>query len=314
MWKLVAQRALAMIPLLLLVAVLAFILFSFVPVDAASVILGQSGTVEDRDRLRAELGLDRPLVVQLGEWLVGIFRGDFGTSYVTRRPVIGDISAGLPITLTLVVGGLALAFVIGITVGVVAALRPGSVRDRVVTGGGSLFQATPEFWLALLLIWIIAVQLGWLPIGGYTEFARDPGEWLQRMILPWLAIALGPASQIARVTRSGMIDQLQSQYVRALTARGTPWRRIVFGYALKNALVPVVALVGLLLALALGSSFVIESIFSLPGLGSRLVDALTGGDTPMLLASVIVVAFFVILINLLVDVVIGLLNPKVRPR
>jgi peptide/nickel transport system permease protein len=314
MWKLVAQRSLAMVPLLLLVAVLVFVLFSFVPVDAASVILGQSGSIEDREQLREELGLDRPLIVQFGEWLAGIFRGDFGTSYITRRPVIGDIAAGLPITLSLVVGGLVLAFVLGIVVGVVSALRAGSLRDRLLTTGGSLFQATPEFWLALLLVWIVAVQAGLLPIGGYTEFGRDPGEWLRRMILPWFAVALGPASQIARVTRSGMIDQLESQYVRALTARGTPRRRVVFGYALKNALVPVVALAGLLLALALGSSFVIESIFSLPGLGSRLIDALTAGDTPMLMASVVVVAFFVILINLLVDIVIGLLNPKVRPR
>jgi peptide/nickel transport system permease protein len=314
MGKLVAQRALAMLPLLVLVAVLVFVLFSFVPVDAASVILGQSGSIEDRERLRAELGLDRPLIVQFGDWAAGLLTGDLGTSYVTRRPVVGDIAAGLPITLGLVVGGLALAFAIGITVGVLCALRPGSIGDRLLTSGGSVFQAMPEFWLALLLVWIVAVQLGWLPIGGYTEFTRNPAEWAEKMVLPWIAVALGPASQIARVTRTGMIDQLQSQYVRALTARGTPRRRIVFRYALKNALVPVVALVGLLLALALGSSFVIESIFSLPGLGSRLVDALTAGDTPMLMAAVIVVAIFVILINLLVDIVIGLLNPKVRPR
>jgi len=314
MGKLIAQRLLAMIPLLLVVAIVVFALFSFIPVDVASVILGQSGTLEDRERLNSELGLDRPAWERFFEWLAGAVRGDFGTSYITRRPVLDTVATGLPITLSLVVGGLAIAVVVGIAVGITAALRPGSWLDRIFTGGASIFQAIPEFWLGLLLVWLIAVQLGWLPAGGFVDFGRNPGGWLERMILPWLTIALGPASQIARITRTGMIDQLQSQYVRALIARGTPFPRVVFRYALKNALLPVVALAGLLLALLLGSSFVIEGIFALPGLGSEVIDALGDGDLPVLQASIVLVAFFVILSNLLVDVAIGLINPKVRPQ
>lgn len=314
MGRFVVLRLLTVVPLLILVAVVVFVLFSFVPVDAAAVVLGQSATTELRDRLAGELGLDDPLHVQFTRWFGGLLRGDFGVSYVTRRPVLPDILAGLPITLSLVAGGLVVAFAVGIPVGMVAARRPNSLTDRGVTGAASVFQAMPEFWLALLLVLVVAVQLGLVPVGGYVAMGDDPVQWLRRLVLPWLALGLGPASQIARQTRIGMIEQMQSDYVRALIARGTPWRRVVGRYALKNALIPVLTLGGLQVAIMLGSSFVIERIFALPGSGGKMIDALMRGDTPMLQASILVVAFFVILANLVIDLAYGLLDPKVRPQ
>lgn len=313
MGRYVLGRLLAMLPLLLAVSAVVFVLFAFVPVDPAAVLLGNAATVERRAAVAAELGLDQPLVVRYADWLAGAVQGEFGQSYISRREVLPDIQSRLPVTLSLVAGGLTVALVVGVPVGILAGLRHNSVADRTLTSGASIFQAMPEFWLALLLVLLVAVQFGVLPVGGYVPFANDPVEWARHLILPCLALGLGPASQIARQTRTEMIEQLQTDYVRALTARATPPWRIVWHYALKNALIPVVTLAGLHVAISFGGSFVIERIFSMPGAGSLMIDALNRSDMPVLQASIVIIAAFVIVANLGIDLIYGALNPKVRP-
>lgn len=314
MLKLVIRRLLAVVPMLLLVSIVVFFLFSLVPIDAAAVILGDAATAEQRAVLAQQLGLDRPLLERLGNWLSGAVVGDFGDSYLTRRPVAPELLDRMPATLSLAFGGLVVGLFIGIPVGVIAAQRPNSILDRGLTTVVSILLAMPGFWLALILVLVFAVQLRWFPVVGYTPFAQDPLEWARKLVLPWLAMGSGAAASIARQTRSAMLDTLESTYVRAAIARGASRGRAVYVYALKNALVPVLAVVGMQLAVMIGISFVLERIFSIPGAGTLMLDALLRGDIPMLQGAVVLIAAAIILINMLVDVGYGILNPKVRPQ
>lgn len=314
MWKLVIARLIAAVPVLFMVAVVTFALFRFMPVQAPAAILGDGATPEAVARLTREMGLDRPAPVLFFEWLGGALRGDFGQSYISGRGVTGEIALRLPITLALAVGGIMVAMLIGIPVGVAAALTRNSVLDRLLTSVVSVLLAVPGFWMGLLLVLFFAIRLRWLPAAGYTPPSASLSQWFVGFILPWLSLGLGLTASIARQARSAMIEQLGAPYVRALVARGAPRWRIIFLYCLKNALIPVLAIVGMLTAYVIGGSFVVEQVFAIPGLGSLILDAVNRGDVPILQAVILVVAFFVILINLLVDIGYGLLDPKVRPE
>ena len=314
MWKLTFARTVAAIPVIILVALVAFILFRFVPVQAPAAILGDGATPEAVARLTAEMGLDRPAPVLFFEWVGNALRGDFGRSYVTGLEVSNEIAHRMPITLTLALGGIFIAVILGVPTGVIAALNRNSFIDRALTGIVSVLLAMPGFWLALLLVLFFAVQMRWLPAAGYTPPSAGFWPWLRGFILPCLALGLGATANIARHTRSSMLAQLDSQYARALMARGCPRGRLVMRYCLKNAMMPVLAIIGMLTALMLSGSFVIEKVFSVPGLGSLILDSINRGDTPVLQAVVVVVAVFIIAVNLVVDIGYGLLDPKVRPE
>ncbi|MGY6709265.1 MAG: ABC transporter permease [Rhizobiaceae bacterium] len=314
MWKLTFSRTIAAIPVVILVAITAFMLFRFVPVQAPAAILGDSATQEAVSRLSAEMGLDRPAPVLFYEWVVNALQGDFGRSYVTGREVSAEIAHRLPITLTLAFGGILVAMLFGVPIGVVAALKRNSFIDRALTGIVSILLAMPGFWLALLLVLLFAVQLRLLPVAGYTPPSAGLWPWFRGFILPCLALGLGATANIARHTRSAMLQQLDSQYARALIARGCPRPRLIMRYCLKNAMMPVLAIIGMLTALMLSGSFVVEKVFSVPGLGSLILDSINRGDVPVLQAVVVVIAVFIIVVNLLVDIGYGLLDPKVRPE
>ncbi|TKT69865.1 ABC transporter permease [Aquamicrobium sp. LC103] len=314
MWKLTFARTVAALPVVILVALVAFILFRFVPVQAPAAILGDGATPEAVARLTAEMGLDRPAPVLFFEWVGNALRGDLGRSYVTGLEVSAEIAHRLPITLTLALGGIFIAILLGVPTGVIAALNRNSFIDRALTGIVSVLLAMPGFWLALLLVLFFAVQLRLLPAAGYTPPSAGIWPWVRGFILPCLALGLGATANIARHTRSSMLAQLDSQYARALTARGCPRGRLVMRYCLKNAMMPVLAIIGMLTALMLSGSFVIEKVFSVPGLGSLILDSINRGDTPVLQAVVVVVAVFIIVVNLIVDIGYGLLDPKVRPE
>jgi len=277
-------------------------------------ILGDGATPEAVARLAAEMGLDRPAPVLFFEWVGNALRGDFGRSYVTGLEVSDEIAHRMPITLTLALGGIFIAVILGVPTGVIAALNRNSFIDRALTGIVSVLLAMPGFWLALLLVLFFAVQMRWLPAAGYTPPSAGLWPWLRGFILPCLALGLGATANIARHTRSAMLAQLDSQYARALMARGCPRGRLVMRYCLKNAMMPVLAIIGMLTALMLSGSFVIEKVFSVPGLGSLILDSINRGDTPVLQAVVVVVAVFIIAVNLVVDIGYGLLDPKVRPE
>lgn len=314
MRKLLLFRMGAAIPQILVVSVLAFALVYLIPGSPAAAILGADASPAAVAALESKLGLDRPPFERLADWLGGAVHGDLGESLAGSQPVMELLLDRLPTTLSLALGGITVALVLGITAGVIASARPGSVVDRLVTFVSSIGLAIPEFWLALILMLVFAVQLGWFPVISYTPFAVDPAAWLHGLVLPSLALGSGGAALIARQTRNAMISALEAPFIDTLRAAGTPWRRIVLRYALKNAMVPVLAVSGAQLAALVAASFVIEKIFAIPGIGDLLLGAIIDKDFPVVQGTVLAVACVTILINTVVDLGYGLLNPRVRPQ
>ncbi|MFJ4682642.1 ABC transporter permease [Streptomyces sp. NPDC091377] len=314
MTKFVVQRLLSALPTLFLVSAFVFTLVHLTPTDPVAQILGEGAPAADKAALSAQLGLDRPVAEQYASWLGGAVTADLGSSLYTGTPVSESLSTGIGITLSLAVAGMALALLAGVPLGILGALRPGSAADRLLTVLVALGLAVPSFWLALLLVLVFAVQLGWLPVVGYTPFLEDPGAWFTGMILPAVALGSHTAAVIARQTRSAMIDALDSPFVQTLLARGIRRRRIVLRYAVKNAMVPVLAVIAIQMSVLVAASFVIERIFAVPGLGTLLIDSVVRADYPVLQGSIVLVAVIVLLVNLAADLLYGVINPKVRPQ
>ncbi|WP_106402663.1 ABC transporter permease [Actinocorallia populi] len=313
MKKLIAYRLVLALPQLALVSLLVFSLTYLIPGSPAAAILGVRATPEAIAQVEERLGLDQPALQRLGEWFANALGGDLGVSFASSLPVTDVILDRMPATLSLVLGGIVVALVFGVAMGVLAATRPGAT-DRAIAGATSVGLAVPEFWFGLVLSLLFAVQLGWAPIVAYTPFTEDPAGWLQGMILPSLSLGIGAGALIARQTRAAMTEALAAPYIDTLTAAGVPHRRIVLRYALKNAMVPVLASTGLTLRILIGSSFVVEQIFAFPGLGHLLLTSVIGKDFPVIQGGVLLIACLVIAMNLLIDVSYGLLNPKVRPQ
>lgn len=314
MRKLVGFRLLLAAPQLALVALLAFSLTYIVPGSPAREILGASATPELIAQVEAQLGLDQPMFTRLGEWFGGALSGDLGVSYRSNLPVADLLFQRLPATLSLIVGGLVVAVLVGIGLGMLAGVRPGSIRDRALVGVTSVGNAIPEFWLGLVFLLVFAVHFGWFPVVGYVPVDVDPLAWLKGMVLPSLALGIGSSALIARQTRAAMVSALASPYVETLTAVGVSRRRIVFRYALKNAMVPVLSATGITVNILIGASFVVEKVFSFPGIGNLMLTSVVGKDFPVVQGGVLLVACLVIVVNLLIDVGYGLLNPRVRPQ
>ena len=222
------------------------------------------------------------------------------------------IAARFPVTLSVAVGGMIVAILIGVPAGIVSGLHQGTARDRVVTVGSSIAVAIPDFWLAMLLVIVFAVKLEWLPALGYTPFTQSPAEWFQDLLLPWLALGIGGSAVIARQVRGALIDTLDQDYMRTAVAKGLSPRMVVGKHALKNALSPAVTVIGIQFGYLLGGTLIIEQIFSLPGLGTYIIQAINDKDIPEIQGVVLVVATAFVLINLVVDIIYAYLNPKVR--
>jgi peptide/nickel transport system permease protein len=311
--KLIAYRLALALPQLAITALLVFSMTYFVPGSPAAAILGASANPENIRQVETRLGLDRPVLERLAEWIWNALGGDLGVSYVSSLPVTGMLVERMPATLSLTFGGMLVALVLGIALGVTAAVRAGST-DRAIGVGSSIGLAVPEFWFGLILMLVFAIQLGWVPVVAYVPLTDDPLAWARGLILPSLALGVAPAALIARQTRGAMIEALASPYVDTLTSAGASRLRIVLRYALKNAMVPVLATTGVVFRIMLGSTFVIEAIFSFPGAGQLLLTSVIGKDYPVVQGGVILMAALVVTVNLLIDVGYGLLNPKVRPQ
>ncbi|MDX6740092.1 ABC transporter permease [Actinocorallia sp. A-T 12471] len=313
MRNLIAYRLAMALPQLAIVSLLVFSLTYLVPGSPAAVILGVRATPQAIADVEARLGLDAPALERLGSWFANAVQGDLGVSYASNLPVVQVIAERMPATLSLILGGIVVAMLLGVSVGILAALRPGTT-DRLVSGATSVGLAVPEFWFGLVLSLVFAVKLGWVPVVAYTPFTVDPFAWFQGLILPAISLGIGAGALIARQTRAAMMESLASPYIDTLTAAGVSRRRIVLRYALKNAMVPVLASTGLTLRILIGSSFVVEQIFAFPGVGHLLLTSVIGKDFPVIQGGVLVMALLVIGVNLLLDVSYGLLNPKVRPQ
>lgn len=312
MIRLIISRVLTTIPLLLVISLLTFSMVSLMPGSVASIILDAGATPEAVAALEAKMGLDKPFFVQYFIWLGNALRGDLGDSLFFSAPVQDIIAESWAVTASIVTGGMLVGVTLGLFLGIVAGLRPGSLLDRFSTIGASFGVAIPSFWLAMLLAIFFGLKLGLFPIIGYTPFAESPLGWLQSITLASFAMGIPSAALIARQMRSSMANVLQSSYVRAQRAMGLSRWQIVTRHALKNAMIPVITVIGFRLAVVVGQAFIVENVFFLPGVGKQLATAVQQQDIIFVQGGTILVAAFIVFANMFIDIVYGFLNPKVR--
>jgi peptide/nickel transport system permease protein len=306
------RRVLATLPVMAIVALFVFSLLYIAPGDPAAVIAGDQASPADVERIRENLGLDRPFLVQFGAWLWNILHGDLGTSIFTNLPVAALIAQRIEPTLSLMALTLVLTILIAVPLGVMAAWKAGSFVDRAIMAFAVLAFSLPVFVVGYLLAYVFALELEWLPVQGYTPLSQGFWPWLQNLILP--AVALGGVyiALIARITRASMLEVLQQDYIRTARAKGLDQRSILFVHALKNAAVPIVTVIGIGVALLIGGAVVTESVFAIPGLGRLTVDAILRRDYPVIQGIVLMFSFLYTLVNLMVDVTYTLIDPRIR--
>jgi peptide/nickel transport system permease protein len=309
-----ARRLLQIVPVLILISIVSFSLTFVLPGDPALAILGEQNARDQRlyAQMRAQLGLDRPLPVQYVDWASHVLRGDFGISTTSRQPVLALIQQRVGPTLELGVLGFTLAVAIGLSVGVASAVRPNSKFDIAGTLVAIAGASIPHFWLGLLLILAFGLWLRWLPPSGYVAPTQDLLGNLRLMLLPTIAISSGGAAVLMRQVRSAMLEVLGQEYITTARAKGLTGGAVTLRHALKNALVPVVTVLGLQIGLLIGGAVVTESIFSIPGVGRLAADSIYNRDFPVLQAIVMLVAVSVLVANLITDIAYAWLDPRIR--
>jgi peptide/nickel transport system permease protein len=308
----IGRRLLATIPVMAVVAIFVFLLLRLAAGDPAAIIAGDSATARDVAQIRERLGLDEPIVRQFGIWLGRILRGDFGESFFFKKTVAELIVARLEPTLALATCTLVLAVSTAVPLGVLAAWKRGSWIDRFVMGLSVLGFSVPVFVIGYMLMYLFAIQFAWLPVQGYQRLADGFGGFIQRLILPSIALALIYVALIARITRASMLEILNADHVRTARAKGLSETPVLLRHVLRNAAVPIVTVIGFGVALLIGGVVVTESVFSIPGLGRLTVDAVLARDYPTVQAVVLLFSVVYVLINLLVDVTYTFLDPRIR--
>jgi len=308
----VARRILATIPVMAVVALFVFSLLYIAPGDPAAVIAGDQATPADVERIRASLGLDRPFLIRFGEWVWQILHGDLGTSIFTNLPVATMIGQRIEPTLSLMAITLGLSVAVAVPLGVVAAWKAGSWIDRAIMTFAVFGFSLPVFVVGYVLAYVFALKFEWLPVQGYTPLSEGIWPWLQNLILPSVALGCVYIALIARITRAAMLEVLQQDYIRTARAKGLGQGGILFVHALKNAAVPIVTVIGIGVALLIGGAVVTESVFAIPGLGRLTIDAILRRDYPVIQGIVLLFSFLYVLVNLMVDVVYTLVDPRIR--
>jgi peptide/nickel transport system permease protein len=294
-------------------ATLVFFMLRMIPGDPVVQMLGPEYTPEAAAALRTKLGLDQPLHVQYVRWFGNVLRGDLGGSIASGETVAEAIATGLPKTLSLAALSFLIALVIAVPAGIIAALRRNGPFDYAVSAIAFVGVSMPSFWFGIILILIFAVRLRWLPAIGYSEIAEEGvWAWLQRLILPSLAIAVGYAAILMRFVRAGLLEVLGSDFVRTARAKGVREQSVVLSHALRNSLIPVVTVIGIQLALILSGTVVIETVFSIRGLGRILVGAIFDRDYPMVQGVILLISVIFVLANLIVDIIYTFLDPRIR--
>ncbi len=335
MLRFLLTRASLLIPTFLGVTVLAFAMIRLVPGDPVELMAGERGMSPERHaQMMAELGLDRPWPVQYLDYIGGVLQGDFGTSLITRTPVLTEFLTLFPATLELSLCAMLFAVAIGLPAGILAAVKRGSALDHTVMGVSLTGYSMPIFWWGLLAILLFSVTLDWTPVSGRisvlywiepvtgfllidTLLAGEPGAFgsaVSHLILPTIVLGTIPLAVIARMTRSAMLEVLGEDYIRTARAKGLPPWRVVSVHALRNALIPVVTVIGLQVGVLFAGAILTETIFSWPGIGKWMIESIHRRDYPVLQGGLLLIAGTVMLVNLLVDVTYGVLNPRIRPR
>lgn len=310
----VLQRLAVGIPTLLAVSLFIFVLMDLAPTDVAVTIAGEDATLEQIEEVRERLGLNEPVLSRWFTWTTDAVTGDLGTSLVTRQPVTERLFAAVPPTLSLALLALTIAVVVAIVMGSLAAVRPNGWIDKIVTFGAALGITIPSFWLALILINQFAIQRRWLPAVGYVPITEDPVLWLKHLILPALALSFSTMGELARYVRGAMSDSLARDYVLAARAKGLRTPAVILKHALKNAMIPVITVIGVRFATVLGGSVIIEQIFAIRGMGSLVINAVLTQDIPVVLGVAVLATAVVLVVNLLVDLSYGYFNPRLRHR
>ncbi|MEV7574378.1 ABC transporter permease [Pseudarthrobacter sp. NPDC089323] len=311
MTKLIARRLLRSLPLLLMVSLITFILEAFIPGDPASTLLGANATPEQYAAVREALHLNEPLYVQYWLYLTQLFQGSLGTSIFTGNDVLATMLERLPVSLSIIVLSTAVAFAAGVALGVAAAVMRGPIA-RVVEALTPIGFALPNFWVGLVLSATFAVAIPLFPATGYVPFADSPSLWLWSLVLPVATIAVGGVATTAKVTRDGMLTALSQDYIRTLRACGVPLRSLVWRHALRNSGTRVVTALGTTFVAALSGTVLIESVFVLPGLGSLAVSATNSHDIPVVQGVALTFTVIVVIVNLLVDISYGVIDPRVK--
>ena len=308
----VLKRLLVAIPSLAIASIIVFTLPRLLPGDAVQLMVEEKAYGKDIDELRAKLGLDRPIYVQYFAWLGNVARGDLGESLWTKRAVSEELTRRLPVTLSLGLLSIVFAIAMAIPIGVLAAVRADTLRDYAARSVAILGLSVPGFWLATLVIILPAMWWGWTPHLSFTEFSQDPVKYVVQFLLPAAILGIASAAAIMRLTRAMLLEVLRQDYVRTAWAKGLNERWVVLKHSLKNAVIPVVTILGIQLAQIFSGTVIIESIFGLPGMGRFLFDAILQRDYPVIQGINLLVVTVIVLMNLVVDMLYAVLDPRIR--
>ena len=312
MYKFLARRLLATIPVLVIVAVLVFLMLRLTPGDPAAILAGDAANTDQIAKIREGLGLDRPLIVQFGIWAKSILSGDLGESFYFKMKVTSLIGQRLEATVSLATLTIIVAVLTAVPLGVLAAWRFGGWFDRMLMGFSVMGFSIPVFVLAYILIWIVSLKLGWLPVQGYKPISDGFWPFLKHLILPSITLSVIYIALIARVTRASVLEALGEDYIRTARAKGLPESRVLIRHALANAAVPIVTVIGIGIALLVGGVVVTESVYAIPGLGRLTVDAVLARDFPTIQGVILFFSAVYVMINLLVDLSYVFFDPRIR--
>jgi peptide/nickel transport system permease protein len=308
----VLRRLLLLLPTLIGVTLVVFLMMRFIPGDPVTNMMGEMFSQEDADRLRKDLGLDKPLLVQYGKWLGLLLRGDWGNSLFTHQPVLTDILYRLPVSLELLVLSTIVSLLIALPAGTIAAVRPNTWKDYSAMVVAMAGVSIPEFFLGVMLFLLFGLVLGWLPVSGYVPLLENPWGNLMHMVLPVIALGLPRAALLTRLVRASLLEVLKMEYVTTARAKGLGEQFVILKHALKNALIPTVTVIGLQVGFLIGGAIVIETVFAVPGIGSFGIDAIIKRDYPQVQAFVLVGALVFVLANLVVDLLYVVIDPRIQ--
>lgn len=306
MGRYILKRVLIVFPTLLAIIFIVFGTMNLTPGDPAQVMLGQKASPEAIEKLNHELGFDRPFIIRYGDYVVKLFQGDMGNSYTTGRSVFDTIVSRFPTTVKLAAFAILLSVMIGVPLGILAAVKQYSVYDILGTSAAMFMASMPGFWFGLMAILLFALKLGWLPSNGVDTW--------QGYILPALTLAIPVAASLLRMTRTTMLETIRQDYVRTARAKGQTEKKVIFHHALKNALLPVVTVAGMEFGWLLGGAVVIETVFSINGVGKLIIDSIQMKDVPQVTGCALFLAFFFMLVMLVVDILYAYIDPRIRAR
>jgi peptide/nickel transport system permease protein len=306
------RRIIGLVPVLLLVGVTAFFLVHIIPGDPAAVMLGADATPHQIEQIRQEMGLESPLYIQFFIWAGKVLRGDLGESYFLGRSVSSALLERLPATISLAVFSLFIAVLIGVPAGIIAAVKQNKLMDQAVMVLALIGVSVPSFWLGLLLMLVFSVNLRWFPSGGYVPLTENVIEGLRCMIMPAFALGFMQAALIARMARSSMLEVLRQDYIRTARSKGLRERLVVLRHALKNAMIPVLTVIGIAFGVLLGGAIIVETVFTYPGVGRLVVKAVQHRDYPLVQGALLLISGIYVLVNLLVDMLYPLVDPRIK--